>query len=111
MRDLDADVGLKLPELKRRERPFEYALRDALVARGVMFVKLKPTIEGFPDRLAIAYGRTQLVECKRKGGELSDTQVLVHQQLAKRGVNVLVVEGPDARRAADAIDLILKSDP
>lgn len=107
-RDLDDRLDLKLPELKRRERPFEYALRGELKKRDIMFVKTKPTIEGFPDRLAIAHGRTRLVECKRKDGELSETQVLVHRDLAKKGVRVLVVEGPDVKKAADTIELILR---
>lgn len=108
MRDLDADIDLKLPELKRRERPFEYRLRDELKRRDIMFVKTKPTIEGFPDRLAIGHGRTRLVECKAKDGELSETQKLVHRDLARRGVKVLVVEGPDVRRAADTIERLLR---
>lgn len=108
MRDLDADIDLKLPELKRRERPFEYDLRDELKKRDIMFVKTKPTIEGFPDRLAIGHRHTKLVECKRKDGELSETQVLVHRDLAKRGVIVLVVEGPDVKKAADAIERVLR---
>lgn len=104
----EGELTLRLPELKKRERPFEYALRDELKRRDIMFVKTKPTIEGFPDRLAIAHGRTRLVECKRKDGELSETQVLVHRDLAKKGVRVLVVEGPDVKRAADTIELILR---
>lgn len=99
----EGEIDLRLPELKRRERPFEYALRDELKKFGVMFVKCKPTIEGFPDRLAIAFGRTLLVECKRKDGELSETQVLVHRDLRAHGVGVLVVEGPDVARAARKI--------
>lgn len=104
----EGDLTLHLPELKRRERPFEYALRDELKRRGILFVKCKPTIEGFPDRLAIGHGRTRLVECKRKDGELSETQGLVHRDIAKHGVRVLVVEGPDVKRAADTIELILR---
>jgi hypothetical protein len=104
----DGRIDLTLPELKRRERPFEYALRDELKRRDIMFVKCKPTIEGFPDRLAIGHGRTRLVECKRKDGELSETQVIVHRDIARRGVRILVVEGPDVKRAADIIELRLR---
>lgn len=103
-RDLDAPIDLKLRRLKRRERPFEYALRDELKLRGVGFVKLKPTIKGFPDRLALGNGRTKLVEVKREGEEARRAQVERHREMRKKyGVDVLVVEGPDVKRAALAI--------
>lgn len=92
-----------LRPLKRRERPFEYALRDRLKEMGVMFVKTKPTITGFPDRLAIGLGCLRLVEVKRGGGELSETQALVHRDIARHGPPVIVVEGPDVTAAADAV--------
>lgn len=103
MRDLDGYVELKLPAIKRRERPFEYRLRDELKKRDVMFVKCKPTIEGFPDRLAIGFKAMQLVECKREDGVLSETQLIMHRDLRKRGIFVLVVEGPSVKNAADRI--------
>lgn len=104
MRDLDANVDLKLPELKKRERPFEYALRDQLKVWGVGFVKLKPTIKGFPDRLALGNQTTKLVEVKREDEEARRSQVERHREMRKKyGVDVLVVEGPDVRRAALAI--------
>lgn len=103
-RDLDAPIDLKPRRLKRRERPFEYALRDELKSRGVGFVKLKPTIKGFPDRLALGNGRTKLVEVKREGEEARRAQVERHREMRKKyGVDVLVVEGPDVKRAALAI--------
>mgnify|MGYP000973957381 CR=1 FL=1 len=109
MRDLDADIDLKLPELKRRERPFEYALRAELKTRGVGFVKLKPTIEGFPDRLAMGHGRTRLVEVKREDGEARENQRIRHAELLRKyKVKVLLIEGPDVKRAADTIEMILR---
>jgi hypothetical protein len=101
MRDLDADIDLRLPELKRRERSFENALRDELKSRGVGFVKLKPTIKGFPDRLALGNGRAKLVEVKREGEEARLSQVARHRELKRKyDVDVLIVEGPDVKLAA-----------
>lgn len=109
MRDLDADVDLKLPEIKQREVTFERKLHDRLEAGGLMkFVKLKPTIEGFPDRLAIGFRRTRLVEIKREGESLSEMQVLVHRDLRKMGVKVLVIHGPDVEEAAYVIEMALR---
>lgn len=109
MRDLDADIGLRLPEIRQRERPFEYALRDELKLRGIGFVKLKPTIKGFPDRLALGFGRTRLVEMKREGEEARRSQVERHNELWKKyRVRVFVVEGPDVKQAAGVIELILR---
>lgn len=107
-RDLDDYVDLKLPPLKKRERPFEYKLRDELKKRGVMFVKCKPTIEGFPDRLAIGYRCTMLVEAKREDGELSPTQALVHRDIRRHGGFVHVAEGPGVKAAADKIVHLLR---
>lgn len=103
-RSLDAPIQTgRLRKLKRRERPFEYALRDALKPYGIMFVKCKPTIEGFPDRLAIASGEMRLVECKRENGSLSDVQKLRHRELRDHGVKVLVITGPDVRAGVRAV--------
>lgn len=103
-RDLDAPIDLKPRRLKQRERAFEYSLRDRLKAWGVGFVKLKPTIKGFPDRLAIGMGATKLVEVKREGEEARRSQILRHRELKhKYDVDVLVVEGPDVERAAMTI--------
>jgi len=105
MRDLDDDVDLRLPGLKRRERSFEYALRDELKTRSIGFVKLKPTIKGFPDRLAMGYGKTYLVEVKREGEEARRSQVERHRELRKKyGIEILLVEGPDVKAAADYIE-------
>lgn len=109
MRDLDANIDLRLPELKRRERSFESALRDELKSRGVGFVKLKPTIKGFPDRLALGNGRTKFVEVKREGEEARRSQIERHRELKKKyGVDVLVVSGPDVKRAADIVEATLR---
>lgn len=90
----------KLPPLKKRERPFEYQLRNYLKKRGVMFVKCKPTIVGFPDRLAIGLGNMRLVEVKREGEDPDDVQTLVHRDIAEHGPEVVVVRGPSVYDAA-----------
>lgn len=103
--DEDKVIDFNLPELKKRERPFENRLRDALKTHGILFIKTKPTRKGFPDRLAIAFGKTQLVEIKRdKDAELSETQALMHKTLRNHGVRVLVVHGPDVEEAAYRIE-------
>jgi len=107
-RDLDDYIDLKLPPIRKRERPFEYQLRDELKRRRVMFVKTKPTIEGFPDRLAVGHGCTMLVEAKREDGRLSPTQVLVHRDIRRHGGFVHVAEGPSVKVAADKIVELLK---
>lgn len=98
----------RLPELKKRERPFESQLRDILSRQGVMFVKLKPTVIGWPDRVAIAPPHTQnprviFVECKTQDGKLSAAQSLIQRDLTDRGVAVVTVQGPSAAKAAKRI--------
>lgn len=111
MRDLDDDIDLNLPELKRKERSFEYALRDELKTMGIGFVKLKPTIKGFPDRLAMGFGNTRLVEVKREDEEARRSQVERHKELWKKyRIRVLVIEGPDVRHAAHLIEADLRRD-
>lgn len=103
MRDLDGFVELKLPELKQRERPFEYRLRDELASQGIMFVKCKPTVEGFPDRIAIGRGHMRLVEIKREGEELSETQALMHKKLRRLGTKPVVIFTGDVKLAAEHV--------
>jgi hypothetical protein len=100
-RDLEAQLDLKLPKLKKRERSFEYKLRDEIEKNGdVMFVKLKPTRTGFPDRLLVGFGKKFLVEIKRdENEELSDVQGVMHADLAKMGIEVIVIYGPVVSRA------------
>ena len=93
----------KLPPLKKRERPFEYRLRDHLKKMDVMFVKCKPTIVGFPDRLAIGLGTMRLVEVKREDENPDDVQSLVHRDIAEHGTPVVVVRGPCVYDAAIVI--------
>lgn len=105
-RDLDAELDIgKLPPIRRRERSFEYALRDELASHEVMFIKMKPTIKGFPDRLAMSWrGRMRLVECKRSIDEALDhAQEVVHGDLRDLGIDVVVVHGPDVKAAARII--------
>lgn len=109
MRDLDAEIDLRLPEIKRKEQSFEYALRDELETMGIGFVKLKPTIRAFPDRLAMGHGWTRLVEVKREGEEARRSQIERHEELwRKYKIRVLVVEGPDVKKAAQLIQMILR---
>lgn len=105
--DDDRDIDFSLPDIKKRERPFEYALRDELASRSILFVKLKPTIEGFPDRLAIGFRRTRLVEVKQEA-PLSDVQKIRHRELKRDyGIEVLVVQGPNVKHCANVIELAL----
>lgn len=94
----------KLPPIKKREIPFERRLQIELKRRDVSFIKLKPTVRGMPDRLAIGYGRMRLVEIKREDGDLSGVQKEFRKMLIdKHGVRVVVVRGPHVKTAADAI--------
>lgn len=113
VRDLDAILDIKLPRLRRKERTFEQSLRDLLEARGIMFVKLRPTRRGFPDRLAIEpAGSVLFVECKRdeKSG-LSPSQKVVHAELRDLGARVYLAVGPDAQRSAADIVALLRHAP
>lgn len=99
----------KLPPIKRREIPFERRLQVELKKYGVLFVKLKPTLRGFPDRLAMGYGRIGLVEIKREDGELSDVQKTLRKMLREKyRTRVLVVRGPNVRDGARKIDAWLR---
>lgn len=110
MRDLDAEIDLRLPAIKKREKSFERALRDELKRRGVGFVKLKPTIVGFPDRLAIGHGHTKLVELKREDEDARESQRVRHDQLRRKyRVRVMLVNGPDAKAAADDVERALRA--
>lgn len=101
--DLDDLVDLKLPQLKRRERPYESRLRDELKKQRILFVKCKPTVVGFPDRLAIGNARMRLCEIKREGGKLSDVQIARHAELKRHGIDVLVIEGPSVPNGVRAV--------
>lgn len=93
----------KLPPLKRRERPFEYRLRDELNDKHqVMFVKIKPSRRGLPDRMAIGLGNMLLVEVKREGEDLEEHQKIMHRKLyhtsGKRVLTVWLGGSLDAAR-------------
>lgn len=91
----------KLPPIKKREVPFERRLQIELKKRGVLFVKLKPTLRGMPDRAAIGYGKIRLVEIKREDNDLSEVQAEFRDMLLRDySVRVLVVHGPDVQAAA-----------
>lgn len=98
----------RLKPLKKRERPFEYDLRDELKRRHIMFVKCKPTLTGFPDRLAIGLGTTRLVELKREDEDLQDDQRIRIREIEEHGVKVLIINGPNVRRAANHVEAALK---
>jgi len=89
----DRLAHLRLPPIKRRERPFEARLRDRLKVYGVLFVKSKPTIKGFPDRIAIGFGRIGLVELKSQDGKLDESQIIFHHNVWRlHQVKILVVD-------------------
>lgn len=83
----------RLKPLRKREKPFEYRLRAELKKLGIIFTKCKPTIKGWPDRLAVGhYGEMLLVELKRDDEPLSIAQKIVHEDLKySHGVIVQVV--------------------
>ncbi len=82
----------KLKPIKKREQSFDYKVRDALKDDSILFVRCKPTIVGFPDRLALGFGNMKLVEVKREDGELSDAQVIRHAELKRDyGIEVIVI--------------------
>ncbi|HTR71739.1 MAG TPA: hypothetical protein VMH41_16110 [Mycobacteriales bacterium] len=89
----DRLAHLRLPPIKRRERPFEARLRDRLKVYGVLFVKNKPTIVGWPDRTAVGFGEVGLVELKRDFEGLDEAQEILHGQILRdHGVRVLLVQ-------------------
>lgn len=82
----------KLRPIRKRERPFENRLRDALECERLLFVKSKPTRKGWPDRILIGFEKKRLVEIKREGADLSDAQVIVHRELWDRyRIRVIVI--------------------
>jgi hypothetical protein len=86
---------LSLRPLKKRsgETRFESTLRDRLHDYNVWFVKLKPTITGFPDRLALQAPRRKcFVELKGLTGVVSDAQRQIHIQLRAMGFRVIVLQ-------------------
>jgi hypothetical protein len=90
--DRVSEILSRLKPIKTRESPFEHRLRDALKVEGIFFVRCKPTVVGFPDRLALGFRQTRLVEIKREDGELSDAQVIRHKELKNDyGIDVIVV--------------------
>lgn len=104
MRNLDAPIDVsRMRPRKKRERTFENALRDELKKMRIKFVKTKPTVSGFPDRLAIGFGAMKLVEVKREDETLEKHQEILHEELRRdHGVNVLTV-WPPVRTAAKLI--------
>lgn len=86
---------LSLRPLRKRsgETQFESTLRDKLRYWGVWFVKLKPTVTGFPDRMALmAPNRKVFVELKGLTGVVSPAQDKVHEELRAMGFRVLVLK-------------------
>lgn len=90
-RDRKAAVLSRLRPIKKRERPFENRLRDHLETNyAVMFVKAKPTRTGFPDRIAMGYGNTRLVEVKADD-DPGEAQEIVHAQIRELSGQAVVV--------------------
>lgn len=92
----------KLPPLRRRERPFEYQLRDYLWKEmGIRFIKIKPSMRGLPDRMAMGRRNWCLVELKREANELQEHQVLMHDEIYRlTGRSVITVFGGSTVRSA-----------
>jgi G:T-mismatch repair DNA endonuclease (very short patch repair protein) len=89
------------------ETRFEKSLHDELKKNGIWFIKLKPTITGFPDRMALmAPGRKVFVELKGLTGVVSPAQDKVHRQLRELGFHVLVIKKGEYT-VSGAYDLIL----
>lgn len=100
----------KLPPLKKRERPFEYRLRDRLRILDVMFVKAKPTRVGLPDRYALGHHNQLFVEIKREGEDLEEHQRVMHAEIHRlTNRRVVVVHGPDVEKSAQFIVRALKT--
>lgn len=101
-RDLDDLVDVDgMGAIKKREKTFEYQLRDELKVSGVLFVKLKPMIDGMPDRLAMGFGEMKLVEIKREGEPLEKHQEAMHDMLLRRhGLTVITVWSPNVKDAS-----------
>lgn len=63
---------------------------------GHAYKWVSPGATGVPDRiLFLPDGRIYLVELKRPGGRLHDTQPAVHRQLERYGQHVYVVDDAD----------------
>lgn len=63
---------------------------------GHAYKWVSPGVTGVPDRiLFLPDGRIYLVELKRPGGRLHDTQPAVHRQLERYGQHVYVVDDAD----------------
>jgi len=99
----------KLPPLKRRERSTESKLMDELEDEyDILFVKVKPSRVGLPDRMALGHGEILLVELKREGEDLDETQKAMHADLARRGIQVATFSSDDYKWIAECIDLKLR---
>lgn len=108
-RDLDEPIDVShMKKFKKRERTFESQLRDALHSQRVKFVKTKPTITGFPDRLAIGHGSMKLCELKAEDEELRRAQEVRHEELLRDyGVEVLVFDRDVSRSVLKILDALL----
>src|SRR5688572_3671468 len=105
VRDLNAEIDVRrMKAFKKKEKTFEYALRDELKACGVLFTKLKPMLDGMPDRLAGGFSEMRLVELKREGEPLEPHQEAMHDMLSRRyGLTVITVWSPNVKAAARVI--------
>lgn len=80
-----------------REAELEtYFRRRVQLSLGGLCLKLAPTVKGMPDRLVLLPGgRMHLVELKTPTGRTSASQRHLHDVLAKLGIHVAVLYGPE----------------
>lgn len=81
-----------------RERDVEQRLVRLVERAGGLCLKwTSPGTVGVPDRIVIMPGgRVYFVELKRPGGRPRPSQLAFHRRLAKRGIQVHVVDDADA---------------
>ena len=87
--------GSRNTKRKKRKRMLEKDVESYLTKRvkeinGLSY-KWLSTITGVPDRLVIYNGRIYPVEVKTPKGVVSDRQAIVFNEMALRGVPVVVV--------------------
>lgn len=65
----------------------------AVAIAGAFTAKMHPISNaGIPDRVLHYKGRTYYVEMKTTGKRCSDIQIVMHQELHKRGIEVFVLD-------------------
>lgn len=78
------------------ESNVESKLHKGVLDLGGISYKWAPTTKGLPDRIVfLPGGRVFFIELKQTKGRLSPAQLAIHDKLAKRGTEVLIISGPD----------------